>query len=89
MKSHLTPKFHRAFDVLPGNIRDQVPASYKLFHEAPFHLVLDFKKVHADSPLYAMRVGVNYRALGVLKDDLIVWFWIGSNAEYDKMFAKF
>jgi hypothetical protein len=28
---------------------------------------------------------MGYRALGVRRDDTIVWFWIGSHADYDKL----
>ena len=44
-----------------------------------------FKRVHATAPVYAARVGLGYRALAVLDDDVTVWFWIGTHAEYDQL----
>ncbi len=35
-----------------------------------------------------MRVGIHYRALGVRTDDEIVWFWIGSHADYDGLLSS-
>jgi hypothetical protein len=32
-----------------------------------------------------VRVGLGYRALGVREADTMVWFWIGSHAEYDRL----
>jgi hypothetical protein len=32
-----------------------------------------------------VRVGLGYRALGVRESDTMVWFWIGSHAEYDRL----
>ncbi len=32
-----------------------------------------------------MRVGRDYRALGRESDQYIVWFWIGSHSDYDKL----
>ena len=32
-----------------------------------------------------MRISKDYRAIGVLIDDEIIWFWIGSHSEYDKL----
>jgi hypothetical protein len=32
-----------------------------------------------------VRVGLRYRALGVEVDDGIVWFWIGSHSDYDRL----
>jgi hypothetical protein len=49
---------------------------------------LRFKKVHDDPPIYSARVGIAYRAAGVLDGDTVVWFWIGSHADYDKLLAR-
>ncbi|MGI8732837.1 MAG: hypothetical protein ACR2LM_06000 [Pyrinomonadaceae bacterium] len=35
--------------------------------------------------LWSVRVGAHYRALGLDAADSIVWFWIGSHADYDKL----
>jgi len=32
-----------------------------------------------------MCIGRGYRALGVRNNDCIVWLWIGSHEEYDKL----
>lgn len=45
---------------------------------------LFFKQVDTKPPLYSVRIGLHYRALGVKQDNTIVWVWIGSHAEYDK-----
>ena len=36
-------------------------------------------------PLQAQSPPPDYRALGQIDGDDIVWFWIGSHAEYDKL----
>ncbi len=33
--------------------------------------------------VYSVRIGLGYRALGVLEGSTVTWFWIGSHAEYD------
>jgi hypothetical protein len=33
-------------------------------------------------------VGIHYRALGLDKPEGIVWFWIGSHAEYDRIVSS-
>jgi hypothetical protein len=43
------------------------------------------KRVHEHNPIYSVRIGLHYRALGLKEDDTIIWFWIGSHAEYDKL----
>jgi hypothetical protein len=41
--------------------------------------------VHANEPIMSVRVGLGYRALGVMHRDDIIWFWIGSHADYDRL----
>jgi hypothetical protein len=33
-------------------------------------------------------VGLHYRALGISDDGGIVWFWIGTHAEYDQLLRR-
>jgi hypothetical protein len=53
----------------------------------PSHPSLQFKRVHAKEPIYSVRIGLGWRAVGVRSDDTVVWFWIGSHAEYDKLLS--
>lgn len=53
----------------------------------PAHPSLQFKRVHAKEPIYSVRVGLGWRAVGVRSDDTVVWFWIGSHAEYDNLLS--
>ena len=48
-------------------------------------LQVDFKRVGVTSPIYSIRVGIGWRALGLMGKRSIHWFWIGSHAEYDKL----
>lgn len=57
----------------------------KLFAAEPTHPSLRFKQVHQTRPICSARVGLGYRALGVREGEDIVWFWIGSHAEYDRL----
>lgn len=49
------------------------------------HPSLQFERVHQTEPLYSVRIGLGWRALGLLEDDTIAWFWIGSHADYDRL----
>ena len=40
---------------------------------------LRFKKVHATLPIYSARVDLDWRAVGVLNDGTLIWFWVGSH----------
>jgi hypothetical protein len=35
--------------------------------------------------VYSVRIGLGYRALGILEGSVVTWFWIGSHADYDRL----
>jgi hypothetical protein len=35
--------------------------------------------------IYSARIGLGYRALAVVQKDRIVWYWIGSHSNYDRL----
>jgi len=39
-------------------------------------------------PIFSARVGLHYRAVGILEGNDIFWFWIGSHAEYDHLLGQ-
>jgi hypothetical protein len=59
--------------------------NYALLRDDPHHPSLHFKKVGKQKQLWSARVGDHYRVLGLVKYEGVVWFWIGTHAEYDKL----
>lgn len=89
MNSHTIEKFRKALADLPADVRKQARQAYRLFMENPRHRSLRFKPIHSNRPIYSVRVGIDYRAVGIKEDDEIIWYWIGSHAEYDKLIRRF
>lgn len=85
MKSKGTEEFFSLLGKLPPSIRESARKSYRLWRDNPGHPSLHFKKIHAQEPLYSVRIGRGWRALGLLEGDTVTWFWIGSHAEYDHL----
>jgi hypothetical protein len=85
MNSRTTRRFRELFAALPTRVQQQTRQAYRLFRQNPTHPGLRFKQVHADPPIYSARVGINYRAVGLLDGNTVIWFWIGSHADYDKL----
>jgi len=69
----------------PGcpRIQRQARGAYRQFRADPTHPGLHFKQVNDDPVIYSARVGIGYRALCARDGDTVIWFWIGSHAEYD------
>ena len=88
MKSHLTDDFLRCFGKLPDRVKRLARKNYRLWKNDPNHSSLHFKRVGRKYPAYSVRVGIGWRALGGKQNDTIIWFWIGSHAEYDRLLPE-
>ncbi len=88
MISHTTERFRKLLVQLPKEIQKQAKEAYILFEKDPYHPGLNFKRVHSRRPIYAVRISKNYRALGIQRDNEIIWFWIGSHSDYDKILKE-
>ncbi len=85
MNSRTTNRFRAAFARLPELVRRRARTAYVLFRLDARHPSLRFKPVHPAGQIYSIRIGLGFRALGVRDGDDIVWFWIGSHADYDRL----
>ena len=88
MISRTNASFQKLFERLPADVRRQARQAYRIFLQDPYHPGLRFKPVHPRDPIYSVRVGLHYRAVGVKDGDEIVWFWIGAHAEYDRLLKQ-
>jgi mRNA-degrading endonuclease RelE of RelBE toxin-antitoxin system len=86
--SRLQPSFRRDFARLPRDIQQRARTAYRRFLADPTHPSLQFKRLHTRLPLWSVRVTDSYRAVGVRDGEEIVWFFIGTHAEYDRLLAS-
>lgn len=89
MISKLHQNFRRDFSKLPREIQLRAKNAYRRFQVDPTHPSLQFKALHTSLPLWSVRVTNSYRAVGVREsNDKIIWFFIGTHAEYDRLLAN-
>ena len=88
LKSKTTEKFRKAYRELPTNVQRLAREAYRLWQSDPSHPSLHFKKVHDTKPVYSVRISLGWRALGAKEGGTMVWFWIGSHADYDYLLSK-
>jgi hypothetical protein len=67
---------------LPHSIQELADAHFVLLKENPSHPSLHFKKI---GKYRSVRIGMHYRALAAEISEGLLWFWIGSHADYDKI----
>jgi mRNA-degrading endonuclease RelE of RelBE toxin-antitoxin system len=86
--SRVTPDFRRDFARLPERVQEQAREAYRLFKADPTPPGLKIKKLPPHADLWSVRITSEYRAIGRWRDDVIVWFFIGSHADYDALLAR-
>jgi mRNA-degrading endonuclease RelE of RelBE toxin-antitoxin system len=74
VKSVTTERFRKAMSKLPADVQQRARQAYKLWKQNSNHPGLHFKQVHDKEPIYSVRIGLSYRALGVKKDDTMIGF---------------
>jgi hypothetical protein len=74
--------FWETYTKLPSHVRELADRNYALLKQDPQHPSLRFKNI---GKFWSVRIGLRYRALAVESGEDLVWFWIGSHADYDAL----
>ena len=85
MRHFASPAFWDAYAKLPQSIRALADKNYALLKQDPHHPSLQLKKI---GRFTSVRVGLRYRALAVEMEGGLLWFWIGSHADYDALLKQ-
>ncbi|HPP22363.1 MAG: hypothetical protein WBL15_08060 [Phycisphaerae bacterium] len=88
MTSRTSADFRRDFALLPPAIHKQARSAFKLFTADPHHPSLRFKKLPPHADLWSVRITNDYRAVGRWRGDVILWFFIGSHTDYQKLLDR-
>lgn len=84
MTSSTKASFRSRYRALPRDVQTLARKNYRLWLRDPQHPSLHFKKV---GRFWSARIGRDYRALAVVRDDRAEWFWIGLHDEYLRLIA--
>ena len=82
MKHLAGPSFWELYEKLPDSVQGLADKNFELLKADPNHPSLHLKKA---GKYWSARVGIKYRVLGVDVDQGVLWFWIGTHTEYDKI----
>ena len=87
MKHYTSKRYWNYYSKLPKDTQALANKSFQLLKQNPKHPSLHLKRV---KNLWAVRIGLYYRALGTdTPDDTgIIWFWIGIHNEYEKLIKR-
>ncbi len=84
MNHHAAPDFWACYRSLPVEVQALADRCFELLKADVRHPSLHVKKV---GRYWSVRVGLHYRAIAVEVPDGLLWFWIGTHADYDQMMS--
>lgn len=73
---------------LPADVRRAARKAYRQFQLNPQHPGLHFHRLFNDPSYWSVRVSRDYRAVGILEGDTIMWIWIGDHEAFDRTFPR-
>ena len=76
--------FWKCYEQLPETVRQLADQHFSILKENPRHPSLHFKRI---KQYYTVRIGRQWRALGIEVPEGILWFWIGNHEAYDRIIA--
>jgi hypothetical protein len=82
LSHHASKRFWQHFNELAPELQQLARDNFELLRADPQHPSLHFKRVKR---YWSVRVGTGHRALGVDSPNGILWFWIGTHDEYDRL----
>jgi hypothetical protein len=75
-------KFWACYRSLPESVRHLADKNFQLLKADPGYPSLHVKKI---GQFVSVRIGLHHRALALPVDGGLLWFWIGTHADYDAM----
>ncbi len=84
MKHRATPRFWSCYRKLPEDVQRLADRGCVLLKADSRYPSLHFKKI---GEIWSVRVGLHYRALAVEDGEDLLWVWIGTHAEYDRLLS--
>ena len=85
MKSVATQRFWELFRALPDEVQNLAVKNYRLWQRDPRHPSLRFRRLQGSDDRFSIRGGDHYRALGRQTGEKMIWVWIGTHSEYDRL----
>lgn len=88
MTHRTLPDFWKCYRNLPKEIQELARKNYQLLKVNLHHPSLQSKKTGRSRHLWSVRVGEENRASALNKPESVIWFWIGSHEEYNKLIRQ-
>jgi len=85
VKSHTTSAFRNLLAALPNRVRRDARKAWRMWLADRGAPGLQFKKLKLNGDYWSARVNDDHRVVGVMRGGAIVWFWVGSHHDYERL----
>jgi hypothetical protein len=85
VKSVATRRFWELFEALPVEVQKLAVKNYHLWRRDSHHPSLRFRRLQGSEDRFSIRIGDHYRALARQSDEKMIWVWIGTHSDYDRL----
>jgi len=82
LRHFASPRFWELYQALPTEAQELAHRNFTILKSNTRHPSLHLKRI---GKFWSVRVGDHYRALGTDVPDGILWVWIGTHADYDRI----
>jgi mRNA-degrading endonuclease RelE of RelBE toxin-antitoxin system len=83
--SYTHPSFWKCYKKLPKEIQELAEKKFSIFRSNPHHPSLKFAQ---KGNVWTVDVGFHYRAIAWRENENVIWFWIGSHEDYNKLMNR-
>lgn len=89
-----TKQFRERYEKLPERIQNLAVLAFREFKKSPESSILhnhpldDTRRGHHRKNSFSVWVNQAYRAIYVIEDNTVVWYWIGSHSDYNIFTGK-
>lgn len=83
MRHVVAPDFWAAYERLPERARRAVDKAFRFLATDEWHPSLRLKPLRP--PEWSVRITRSYRAVGRREGDEVLWFWVGTHGQYDRL----
>ncbi|MEW6061981.1 MAG: hypothetical protein AB1600_08585 [Bacteroidota bacterium] len=82
MKHVAVEQFWARYNTMPIAVQRLTDNNFAVMKQHPNHPLLRLMKV---DDFISMRIGSRYRALAVQQEEITIWFWIGTQKQYNSL----
>jgi hypothetical protein len=88
VKSVATRRFWELFQSLPIDVQKLAVKNYHLWRKDSRHPSLRFRRLQGSQDRFTIRIGDHYRAIAKQTTEKLIWVWIGTHSDYDRLIGS-